>query len=74
MFGHHGDTYVTISMWIGRHAIEQAEESDAYRDTVASLSATGILRGEADVEVFDIDALNLGWESRREPDDEDYDD
>lgn len=73
MFCHSGDSYLTISMWIGRHAIEQAEASDVYRKTTEALLATGIVGGEQTVEVLDIDALNLGWESRREPDDEDYD-
>jgi len=64
LFSHRGDTYLTISMWIGRHAINQAEASDVYKETVGALLATGILRGEQHTEVFDIDALNLGWESR----------
>ena len=66
MFSHRDSTYVTISMWIGHHAIRQAEASDIYRETVDALSSTGILRGAQEIEVLDIDALNLGWESRRD--------
>lgn len=68
LFAHRDGTYYTLSMWIGAHAIREAEATDLYRQTVAALLATGILRGEQTVEVLDIDALNLGWESRRNRD------
>jgi heme-degrading monooxygenase HmoA len=68
LFSHHDDTFMTISMWIGHHAIRQAEASDLYRETVDALEATGILRGEQHVEVFEVSALNLGWDSRRASD------
>lgn len=68
MFTHSGASYLTVSMWVGHHAIAQAEASAVYRRTVEALEATGILRGNQRVEVFDIDALNLGWNSRTEDD------
>ena len=73
LHAHRGDRFVTISTWIGRHAIETAERSSLYRETVDALEATGILRGSSTVDVFDIDGLNLGWESRRAAQD-DYED
>ena len=70
LFSHRDNTYVSISMWIGHHAIRQAESSDIYGKTVNALVATGILQGAQQVEVLEIDALNLGWDSRREAGDD----
>lgn len=70
LFARQGDTYLTISMWIGRHAIRSAEESELYRTTVNDIAAAGFLRGKQTVEVFEISSLNLGWESRNGSDDD----
>lgn len=70
LFAHRDATWLTISMWIGAHAISVAEHSTVYRETVDALDATGILRGQPSVEIYDIDALNLGWESRRGTEDD----
>ena len=62
LFARRDDTYLTISMWVGRHAIRAAEESEIYSKTVADIMATGVLRGRQTVEVFEISALNMGFE------------
>lgn len=72
IYAHTGDTYLAISLWIGRHAIRAAEESELYRTTVADLTATGMLRGGQAVEVFEVSALNLAWD--RDPDDDVWED
>ena len=69
IFSHSAGTYLTISMWIGDRAIKQAEASDIYRETVAAITASGILRGDQVIEVFDVDGVNFGRES--EPDEAD---
>lgn len=74
LFAHRDDTYWAVSMWVGHFHISHAEGSDVYRETAEALEATGILRGEPAIEVLDIDALNLGWQSRRPDDDDEYDD
>lgn len=74
LFAHRDDTYMTVSMWVGRFHIDRAEGSEIYAETSEALDATGILRGDPSVEVLDIDALNLGWQSRRPDDDDEYDD
>ncbi len=51
--------YLTVSLWIGRHAIATAEASEIYRATVAALEATGILSGEQTVEVWELTSLNF---------------
>lgn len=65
LFSHSDDEYLAISLWIGAYAIAQAEASDRYRENVEALAATGILLGDQEVTVYDVDGLNLGWESRR---------
>ena len=60
VFAHQGDRFLAASTWIGHHAIGVAEASSLYRETVDSLAATGLLRGEQSGEVFDISSLNMG--------------
>lgn len=60
VFSHHDDAYMTLTVWIGHHAIRAAEESHVYRETVDALVATGMLGDDQTVEVFDIDGLHIG--------------
>ena len=71
IYSHDDESFLTISLWIGRHAIKAAEASELYRETVSALERTGVLRGSQTVEVLKVSSLNMGWGA--EPDDDVWD-
>ncbi len=72
IYAHDADEYVTISLWIGRHAIRAAEESDLYRSTVADITAAGFLTGEQSVDVLEVSSWQFAWEG--EPEEDEFED
>jgi hypothetical protein len=66
LFAHQGDRYMATSLWIGRHAIAIAEASQVYKETADALAQTGLLRCGQTVDVYDIVALNMGFEDRKD--------
>jgi heme-degrading monooxygenase HmoA len=47
-----------LTMWSGPPAVKALSTSESYRHTVRRLEATGLLKGEPSVEVFDVQG---GW-------------
>jgi heme-degrading monooxygenase HmoA len=48
-----------LTLWDGRAAVEALDRSDSYKAIVAEIGAAGFLRGDSDVEVFELDAFLL---------------
>lgn len=49
-----GSHRAVLSLWLNSRAIEQAEASIHYQDTVASLVASGVLRGAQQVSIWPV--------------------
>ena len=54
LFAFAGDAWVTETYWESEEALNTALASERYADVVSQLEATGILRGESDVDVYQV--------------------
>lgn len=59
IFAVDGDTWLTVTLWTDREAIETAEAAPEYRQTVARILAAGFLRGDQQTSVFEVTGYNL---------------
>ena len=48
-----------ITLWRDAAAAQRLDQSETYRSTVAEIEATGFLRGESSVEVFELEGFFL---------------
>jgi heme-degrading monooxygenase HmoA len=48
-----------ITLWRDHGAARRLDQSEAYRSTVAAIDATGFLRGESTVEIFELEGFFL---------------
>ncbi|NNF08785.1 MAG: hypothetical protein HKN74_00680 [Acidimicrobiia bacterium] len=56
-----GSTWVTQTFWDSQKEIAAAEASGDYRQVVAALEATGILRDEPTTEILTVTGTEMGW-------------
>ena len=59
LFGAQPGNRVVITFWDDSRAIEALDTSESYQATVAAIEATGFLRGQSSVEVFEVQAAML---------------
>jgi heme-degrading monooxygenase HmoA len=55
LFSAAGAARIVITLWDDAEAAAALDTSETYAETVAAIVATGFLRGESTVEVFDVE-------------------
>jgi hypothetical protein len=59
LFAANGAERAVMTLWRDLAAARGLDRSDTYRSTVAEIEATGFLRGESTVELFELEGLFL---------------
>jgi heme-degrading monooxygenase HmoA len=60
LFLRSGADCAVVTLWRDREAVSVLEESHSYNATASALGASGILAGEASLEVLDLHGAELG--------------
>lgn len=50
-----GDEHLVVTLWRSPEDVDRLARSSSYTTTAAALSATGVLRGDQLVEVFEVE-------------------
>jgi heme-degrading monooxygenase HmoA len=65
LFAASGAERAVITLWQDIASAERLDRSDTYKSTVAEIEATGFLRGESTVEVFELEGFFLEDSAKR---------
>jgi heme-degrading monooxygenase HmoA len=68
LFAAQPGTRLVITFWDDTRAVEALDTSESYQATVAAIEATGFLRGQSSVDVFEVQAGIMDYTSLALPD------